>query len=111
VLLDHGYWDLVDPNGGVVLIHSTLTNASSREWLKRMKKIAFESESPSGTPSSPMTDGDEGAATNHASLYGPFEVLSLLEPHKMRQNSVTMLRRKGQSSQEPYEEPLFTQYA
>jgi hypothetical protein len=111
VLLDHGYWDLVDPNGGVVLIHSTLTNASSREWLKSMKKIAFESESSSGAPSPPTTDGDESAATNYSSRYGPFEMLSLMEPHKMRQNSVTMLRRKGQCAQEPYEEPIFTQYS
>ena len=87
ILLDKGYWSLVDPNGGLVLVHSTLTNSASREWLDRMKE-------------------DEAAAK-----YGPFEILSMMEPHKMRQNSVTMLRRKGAGQEEMYNEPIFTAFA
>jgi hypothetical protein len=102
VLLDHGYWDLVNPDGGLVMVHSALTNASSREWLARMKQLACSDKTPSH-----MTGEDADVP----SMYGPFEVLSLMEPHKMRQNSVTMLRRKGRCAQEPYEEPIFTQYA
>jgi hypothetical protein len=102
VLLDHGYWDLVNPNGGLVMIHSTLTNAASREWLARMKQLACSDKMPHH-----MT----GEGADVPSMYGPFEVLSLMEPHKMRQNSVTMLRRKGRCAQEPYEEPVFTRYA
>lgn len=90
-----GLWDLVDPNGGLVLVHSTLTNEASREWLARMKLRA------SGLP---KVAGLELA-------YGPFEILSLLEPHKMRQNSVTLLRRKGPSISEPYNEPVFTKFS
>jgi Methyltransferase domain len=97
VLLDHGYWDLVDPNGGLVLVHSTLTNAASREWLSRMKQHCTSSSSASDN--------------SHSSRYGQFELLSLMEPHKMRQNSVTMLRRMGNSVQDPFVEPIFTQYA
>lgn len=96
VLLDHGYWDLVDPNGGLVLVHSTLTNAASRDWLARMKQHCASS-----------SENDNCGHSN--SGYGPFELLSLMEPHKMRQNSVTMIRRMGSSVAEPFVEPIFTQ--
>jgi len=87
VLLQKGYWDLLDPNGGLLLIHSTLTNTASRAWLERMKQ--------------PQAQED----------YGPFELIGLLEPHKMRQNSCTCIRRKGASLSEAYEEPIFTAFA
>jgi hypothetical protein len=114
VLLDLGYWDLVDPNGGLVLVHSALTNAASRAWLKRMKHLAFLSTSNSPPDADVDVDVDASLDDNNRSSffqYGPFEILSLLEPHKMRQNSVTMIRRKGPCVQEPFEEPIFTQYA
>ena len=120
VLLDKGYWDLVDPNGGIVLVHSTLTNAASRDWLARM-----ENNSTTGASAAvPRTDGGTAAAAEAeagdlgpnsqpggSKGYGPFEMMSLMEPHKMRQNSVTMIRRKGLSAAEPYVEPVFTAFA
>ena len=104
VLLNKGYWDLVDPNGGLVLVHSTLTNAASRDWLARMAQLSAGGD----TTASAAAEAPTSAL---AQGYGPFEIMSLMEPHKMRQNSVTMIRRKGLSVREPYIEPIFTAFA
>jgi len=109
VLLNKGYWDLVDPNGGLVLVHSTLTNAASRDWLARMAQLSAGLTSAGGdTTASAAAEAPTSAL---AQGYGPFEIMSLMEPHKMRQNSVTMIRRKGLSAGEPYIEPIFTAFA
>lgn len=62
------YWDLVNPDGGLLLIHSTLTNIEGLCFLKSLKL--------------------EQATTG----FNDFELLSLLEPHKTGQNSVTLIR-------------------
>ena len=67
------WWPRVDPAGGMLVVHSTLTNEASRVWLEHMRAASADSES----------------------FYGRFELLSLLEPHKCFQNSLTMLRRRG----------------
>jgi hypothetical protein len=89
ILITKGYWNLIDPNGGLLLVHSTVTNNASRQWLARMKQLAI-------------------CGNND---YGPFELISLMEPHKMRKNSVSIFRRKGASVSEPYNEPLFTAFS
>jgi len=63
------YWELLNPEGGFLLIHSALNNPIK---LRVLNKLRAEQGSP-GT--------------------GAFEMVSLLEPHKWRQNSLTMLRR------------------
>ena len=63
------YWDMVNPNGGLLLLHSTLTNVTCRAVLDEFKR---------------RQSGPE---------FNDFEVLSLLEPHKYQQNSVTLIRR------------------
>lgn len=62
------YWKLIDPNGGLLLIHSLVTNLQGQFYLNQLKLAQ---------------------ATNS---FHAFELLSLLEPHKGVQNSVTMLR-------------------
>lgn len=69
-------WPLVAP-GGLVLLHSTLTNSSVRKWLEGID----------GAPWGP-----------------PGAVLSLLEPHKRFQNSVTLLQRRPPG----YGEPIYS---
>ena len=66
------YWDLVKPDGGLLLLHSLLTNVSCRELLEEL------------TQRHQKTGPDE------------FEILSLLEPHKFAQNSVTLVRRTSE---------------
>jgi predicted O-methyltransferase YrrM len=92
------YWKFVNPNGGTILVHSTLTNSSSREWLARMKAV------------SRCGPGDTGEVATRAETFGLFDCMSLLEPHKERQNSVTMLQRRG-FREELYSEPIYTKYA
>ena len=60
---------MVSPNGGLLLLHSTLTNVTCRAVLDEFKR---------------RQSGPE---------FNDFEVLSLLEPHKYQQNSVTLIRR------------------
>ena len=62
------YWEFVNKNGGLLLLHSTLTNMSVNLLVKSLK-------------------------LNQATKdFHNFELLSLLEPHKRNQNSVTMIR-------------------
>jgi hypothetical protein len=62
------YWSLINPDGGLLLLHSTLTNITIREVLTKLK----------------LRQATTG--------FNDFELLSLLEPHKRFQNSVTMIR-------------------
>jgi hypothetical protein len=63
------YWDLLNPSGGFLLIHSTLTNPTKLAILNKFRETHASRES------------------------GGFEMVSLLEPHKWRQNSLTLIRR------------------
>jgi predicted O-methyltransferase YrrM len=62
------YWEHVNKNGGMLLLHSTLTNMAVHNLIKGLK-------------------------LNQATKdFHNYELLSLLEPHKRFQNSVTMIR-------------------
>lgn len=63
------YWPLLDGNGGTLLLHYTLTNLSMGSVIKDLKIRQ-------------ATTGFED-----------FELLSLREPHKMMQNSVSLIRK------------------
>ena len=70
-LLQHfrtAYWPLVNKNGGLILIHSLSTNFHGQMFLSELRL---------------------SQATTHFNAY---EMITLLEPHKARQNSVTMIR-------------------
>lgn len=69
-------WPRISP-GGFILLHSTLTNKAVRSWLQGVQDAEW---------------GPPGA------------VLSLLEPYKRFQNSVTILQRRPPD----YSEPLFS---
>lgn len=64
----HRVWDRV-PEGGHVMVHSTLTNSLTREWVESLR-------------------------SNKDSLATEAEIVSFLEPHKTMQNSFTLLRKK-----------------
>lgn len=72
------YFPLVNKSGGIVLIHSLLTNLHGQFFLKQLKL---------------------SQATNQ---FNDFELISLLEPNKTRQNSVTMLRFINNESTQIY---------
>ena len=82
------WWPRVRPEGGMVMVHSTLTNALSRGWLERMR---------------------EKGRSEPAPPYGAFETISLLEPHKMFQNSVTLFQKRGGPFGR-YDEPVHTKF-
>jgi predicted O-methyltransferase YrrM len=83
------WWPRVRAEGGMVIVHSTLTNALSRGWLERMRDLA--------------------RAPDTKNPYGRFETMSLLEPHKMFQNSVTMFQKRGGAFGR-YDEPVHTKF-
>jgi predicted O-methyltransferase YrrM len=83
------WWPRVRAEGGMVIVHSTLTNALSRGWLERMRDLA--------------------RAPDAENPYGRFETMSLLEPHKMFQNSVTMFQKRGGAFGR-YDEPVHTKF-
>jgi hypothetical protein len=63
------YWDLVRPDGGLVVLHATLGNPFLSHVVKDLK------------------------LRQAAGRDQEFEILSLLEPHKFHQHSVTLVRR------------------
>jgi hypothetical protein len=63
------YWDRVRADGGLLALHYTLT-------VPNHERVLAELES-----------------QRRAGSRGQFEMLSLLEPHKLMQNSVTLIRR------------------
>lgn len=65
------YWPLVNPNGGLIIYHSTLTNAE----LRAFTEVLIDRQ----------RAGSE------------FELLNLLEPQKKLQNSLSILRRRSGS--------------
>lgn len=78
-------WKYIRP-GGFLCCHSTLTNRRTREWLESIRQQADEEYT--GIPS------------------GEYVEVSLLEPHKRYQNSITVLQKRIR-----FEEPLYSEYA
>lgn len=81
------YWPLINPDGGMLLLHFTYWDVA-----------------PDQKPGTPA-DMVMGSVANeikrqqaNAGIDAEFEVLSLIEPHKRRQGSVTMIRRTGEKS-------------
>eukprot|EP00549_Striatella_unipunctata_P018778 CAMPEP_0118722170 /NCGR_PEP_ID=MMETSP0800-20121206/31195_1 /TAXON_ID=210618 ORGANISM="Striatella unipunctata, Strain CCMP2910" /NCGR_SAMPLE_ID=MMETSP0800 /ASSEMBLY_ACC=CAM_ASM_000638 /LENGTH=626 /DNA_ID=CAMNT_0006630247 /DNA_START=60 /DNA_END=1941 /DNA_ORIENTATION=+ len=84
------YWPSVRP-GGFLVCHSTLTNQQTREWVEAVRRRGREDET--GLPE------------------GTYTEMSLLEPHKHYQNSLTLLQKRVGKSGRPYEEPIYSQFA
>ena len=84
-------WKSICP-GGFLLCHSTLTNENTRNWLEAVR--ARSSQDITGIPPDEYVE------------------LSLLEPHKGFQNSITVIqKRKSMETGTFYEEPLYSKFA
>lgn len=78
-----GAWNSIRP-GGFLLCHSTLTNQNTREWLEAVRS----KKGVTGIPPDQYVE------------------LSLLEPHKRFQNSITLIQKRTDFS-----EPLYSKFA
>jgi predicted O-methyltransferase YrrM len=76
---DH-FWDLINPAGGVVVMHYLMTYPEGEAILRYIAK--FQRSRP-----------------------GELEMINLLEPHKMLQNSLTVLRRTSAGPAPSYADP------
>lgn len=94
------YWPRVNPSGGLVCVHSTLTNQLTRSWLEQMRGLS------GAQLGSKKRDPEQEEDRQFFSQAGPFETLSLLEPHKCFQNSVSLFQKRG----EGYQEPMYTRF-
>jgi predicted O-methyltransferase YrrM len=83
-------WESLRP-GGFLLCHSTLTNLNTREWLEAAR--SRDSQEITGIPPDEYVE------------------ISLLEPHKRFQNSVSVFQKRKSSTGEKYREPLYSEYA
>jgi hypothetical protein len=72
------YWQLVNPHGGFLLLHSAISNPYKRSVLLDLKRQQ---------------------ATDRATR---FEMLSVVEPHKWQQNSLTILRMTSPDLEKGY---------
>ena len=76
------FWPLLKPDGGMLILHFTYWQMGGPDGEMLMGSIANEIKRQQAM----------------AGLDARFEVLSLVEPHKRRQGSVTMIRRLGWDS-------------
>ena len=83
-----GAWTCIRP-GGFLICHSTLTNTRTREWLEAIR-----------------LQQSSGEQTVCGIPLGEYVELSLLEPHKRYQNSVTILQKR-----KDFAEPIFSEFA
>jgi hypothetical protein len=83
-------WSAIRP-GGFLLCHSTLTNQRTRQWLEaaRLRK----GQDLTGIPPDEYVE------------------ISLLEPHKRYQNSVSVFQKRKGNDGKQVEEPIYSEYA
>ncbi|MFQ5756270.1 MAG: hypothetical protein ACE5H7_09260, partial [Acidiferrobacterales bacterium] len=81
------YWRLINPEHGLLLLHFTYWNLSYERDGVAGKQLMC------GPIANELKRQQMTAGVNAS-----FEVLSLLEPHKRRQGSVTMIRKLGWTS-------------
>lgn len=72
------FWPYINPNGGLLLLHSTQTNLTLNHFIKSIKLRQATSE------------------------FNNMELIGFLEPHKQAQNSVTVIRRTSAGSERMY---------
>lgn len=92
-----GWWPRICP-GGLLIVHSTLTNAVTRAWLDGVR--ARLDAHASGEP----TPGACAAAA--LALEGELETVSFREPHKTWQNSISIFQKRSSG----WAEPILTTY-
>lgn len=74
------FWDLIDPDGGLVVMHYLMTSPEGEAFLRYL-------------------------SAQREMRPGEFEVVNLLEPHKLSQNSLTILRRTSGVVPRSYAKP------
>lgn len=92
------WWPRLRP-GGLLLMHSTLTNTVTRAWLES-QRARLRPDAPA------VPDGTQPEGTPPRSHLLEFETLSLLEPHKRYQNSVSIFQKRDGG----WGEPVHTMY-
>ena len=88
------WWHRVDAEGGLVIVHSTLTNSLSRVWLERMRRLA----------------SNGGRDDDGSTPFGPFVTISFLEPCKVFQNSCSIFQKRGGAHGGEWTERVLTKY-
>jgi predicted O-methyltransferase YrrM len=84
------HWKSIRP-GGYLICHSTMTNENTRMWLEAVRsRQAVES---TGIPPDDYVE------------------LSLMEPHKRFQNSISILQKRRNEIGDSFHEPIYSQYA
>jgi hypothetical protein len=91
------WWPRIRP-GGLLLVHSTLTNAVTRAWLDSVRSRLDAGNLGASTP---------GPCTAAArALEGELETISFREPHKKWQNSISIFQKRSSG----WAEPILTTY-
>ena len=72
-LIDGAHWKALNPNGGLLVIHCMLTNTGGQAILREFEQIRRRRAQ-------------------------SFELLGLIEPHKLFQNNVLMIRKVSDAS-------------
>ena len=83
-------WPSIRP-GGFLLCHSTITNKGTRDWLEATR--ARKGQHVTGIPPDDYVE------------------LSLLEPHKHYQNSISIFQKRKGSVGKSFVEPIYSEYA
>lgn len=83
-------WSSIRP-GGFLLCHSTLTNQKTRDWLDAAR--ARKGEAETGMPPDDYVE------------------ISLLEPHKQYQNSVSIFQKRRGLNGDEFREPVYSEFA
>ena len=68
-LIEGPHWDLLNPNGGLLLIHCMLTNAGGQAIMAEFERV------------------------RRRRTVSPFEILGLIEPNKVMQNNVLIIKK------------------
>ena len=115
------WWARLRP-GGLLLLHSTLTNAVTRQWLEAQRERLRPHACPGAVPGTgmpaaaaeaPVLDDLPSSSSSSSSIHThtrshllEYETLSLLEPHKRYQNSVSIFQKRDGG----WAEPVHTMY-
>lgn len=78
-LLNGPHWDLVNPDGGLLIIHDMLTHGGGQMLVKNVIKASQQKR------------------------FADFEFVGLLEPHRVVQNSFVMIRKLTGYTDKQYE--------
>lgn len=74
------FWEMINPDGGLVVMHYLMTYPEGEAFLRYL-------------------------AVQRESRPGEFEIVNLLEPHKLSQNSLTIVRRTSGEVKRTYAKP------